>query len=54
MFPEGRSVVGDWQLLAGKLRSPGFSLTQRGESPQRLLRGEGVSRGSMSGRRTQQ
>ena len=31
MFPEGRGVVGGWKLLAGKLRSLGFSLTQRGE-----------------------
>ena len=31
VFPEGRGVVGGWKLLAGKLRSLGFSLTQRGE-----------------------
>ena len=28
-FPEGRGVVGGWQLLAGKLRSLSFSLAQR-------------------------
>ena len=32
-FPKGRGVVGGWKLLAGKLRSLGFSLAQRGEEP---------------------
>ena len=30
-FPKSRGVVGGWKLLAGKLRSLGFSSAQRGE-----------------------
>ena len=30
-FPEGKGVVGGWKLLAGKLRSLGFSLAQKGD-----------------------
>ncbi|RVW55537.1 hypothetical protein CK203_075216 [Vitis vinifera] len=33
-FPEGKGVVGGWKLLAGKLRSLGFSLAQRVTSTQ--------------------
>ncbi|RVW35819.1 hypothetical protein CK203_082508 [Vitis vinifera] len=40
---EGRSVVGGWQLLARKLRSLGFSLSQKGEeSSNSSSRGRGL------------
>ena len=43
VLPAGRSVVGGWQLLARKLRSLGFSLSQKGEeSSNSSSRGRGL------------
>ena len=39
-FPEGRGLVGGWQLLVGKLRSLGFSSAQRDDEPKISFRRE--------------